>query len=221
MIKRTVEKTLSTPAVARNTVRWAMRSAASVQTGSYYALITARVFTAFMFEGVVDHLGEKLCSTWKQPNQRRNVALARQPLAERHKAVRRFLQLDNGIKQYQDISRIVDRLLTFRDSFAHPKVCRELIQDAVQSDLEAIPGIAWEPEVDANAATVVERDYQELERYSIELLDIAAACLEQTLREGWIVWQQKYPHLANLDLEAAYLRGFLHSSSHSLADLSR
>src|ERR1700682_2106861 len=180
MIKRTIEKTLSTPAVARNTVQWAMKSAASIPIGSYYALITAKIFTAFMFEGVVDHLGEILSSTWKQPDPGRNNALARRPLAERHKAVRRFLQLDMDGRQYFDISILVERRLTFRDSCAHPKVCQQIIQDSVQSDLAAIPRIAWEPEIDA---AKIEGDYRELERYSISLLDTAAARLEKTLSE--------------------------------------
>jgi hypothetical protein len=222
MIHRTIEKNLSTPAVARQTARWAMRSASNNPNGSYYALITAKVFTAFMFEGVVDHLGEILCSTWSEPgpgpnNQGQRTRLARQPLVERHKAVRRLLQLDNGSRQYQDIHGLVGRVLSFRDSFAHPKGIQETVWDSVQSDLSAIPDIAWETEVDA---AKIENDLQELENYSMSLLDSAAASLDDTLAKGWDVWQQRYPHLTDLHLEAACLRGFLHSSSHSLYDCS-
>jgi hypothetical protein len=125
--------------------------------------------------------------------------------------------MDNSGREYQDISFLVDRLLTFRDSFAHPKACQEIVQDSVQSDLEPIPGISWETEVEGAR---IERDYRALEEYSIRLLDTAAACLEDTLTRGWDVWQQRYPHLDDLHLEAAYLRGFLHSPSHSSIDIS-
>lgn len=125
MLNRTIEKTLGSPAVARNVVQWATKSAATISNGSYYALITAKVFTAFMFEGTVDRLGEILCSTWNQRGPRPSHELARQPLAERHKAVRGFLQMDNSGREYQDLSLLVDRLLIFRDSFAHPKACQE------------------------------------------------------------------------------------------------
>ena len=72
MLNRTIEKTLRTPAVARNVVQWAMKSVATTPNGSYYALITAKVFTAFMFEGTVDRLGETLCPTWNQLGPRQN-----------------------------------------------------------------------------------------------------------------------------------------------------
>lgn len=48
----------------------------------------------------------------------------------------------------------------------------------VQSDLEPIPGILWETEIDA---AKIERDYRALEEYSIRLLNTAAADLEDTL----------------------------------------
>src|SRR5579872_3095941 len=165
MIARTTSKTLSTPAVARSTARWAIDSSARNPTGSYYALVTANVFTAFMFEGVINHLGEKLCSTWNELRIRevrgwiarcrlllrrafgckedKKTPLAREPLAEKHKAVRCLLKLDNGGKEYQEIRRAVNRIFRFRDSFAHPKILRQTIEDSVQSpDLAAIPGIA-------------------------------------------------------------------------------
>ena len=63
MIARTIDKTISTPAVARNGSSWALRSAASVSNGSDYAAITEKIFTAFMFGGVVHHFGETLCSS--------------------------------------------------------------------------------------------------------------------------------------------------------------
>ena len=194
-----------------------MKSAANIPNGSYYALITAKVFTAFMFEGVVNHLGEKLCSTWNKSDPSPKKALARQPLTERHKKVRRFLQLDNSGRQYEDISVLVDRLLKFRDSFAHPKICQQIIQDSVRTEFAAIPSIEWETEIEA---AKIECDYQEIEKYAIYLLDTAAACLENTFAQGWDAWQQAYPHLGDLRLEAAYLRGFLHSPAHSSTDFS-
>lgn len=83
--------------------------------------------------------------------------------------------------------------------------------------MDPIPRISWEAEIDASK---IERDYRELEEYSIRLLDTAAACLEETLTQGWDVWQQRYAHLDDLHLEADYLRGFLHSPSHSSMDIT-
>ena len=225
MIERTTKKWLSTPAVARHTARWAIESAASNPAGSYYALITAKVFTAFMFEGVVDHLGEILCSTWNNPRPRTNnrcpkSALSHGKLVEKHKTVRCLLQLANSSSEYQDIQLLVDRLLRFRHSFAHPKAHQQTIQDCVQSNLAAIPGIAWETEIDT---AKIKDDYQKLETYSRSLLDKAAACLENTLEQGLDFWQQKYPHLGDLHREAVFLKGFLDLpwQSHSLSEYSQ
>lgn len=145
MIERVIDKRLSTPAFARNTVAWAIKSAAASPVGSHYVLITAKVFTAFMFEGVVDRVVERLCSIWNSPPEKKGrTALSHQSLGERHKTVRDFLGLDNGGSQYQEIRLLVGGLLTFRDSFAHPKLCRETVQDRVQSEMAAFPEIAWE-----------------------------------------------------------------------------
>jgi hypothetical protein len=215
MLKRTIEKTVSTPAYARITARWALRVAAATPSGSYYPLITAKVFTAFMFEGAIDYLGGTLCPNWNASSSVPSRAPARQPLDDRHKAVRRLLDLDNGTKEYADIRALTGRIFRFRDSFAHPKVLEKTIQDSVSNELAAAPDIAWEAEVDA---TLIQSDFDTIEAYSVGLLDTAADCLESVLERGWDEWQQKYPHLTDLHLEAAYLRGILHSPSHSSAD---
>jgi hypothetical protein len=217
MIERTIDKRLSTPAVARQTARWAIRSVAQNPIGSYHALITAKVFTAFMFEGVINHLGERLCPTWNDPRPARasgkcRPSLSREPVDQKHKSVRQFLDLDNSGGQYQCIRPIVGRLFRFRDCFAHPKALQDSKEDRVESDLTPIPSIGWENDI---VAPQVARDYEEIETYCISMLDTAAARLESTYQSGWDVAQEKYPHLANLKLEAACLKGFLHSSSNS------
>ena len=223
LIARTGDRYISTPAVARQAVGWALKSAADTPNGSYFALIAAKVFTAFMFEGIIHHLGEKLCPNWNDPivgpdNKNPRPALARQPLAERHKAVRRLLGLVNSDRQYQEIQSLAARLTLFRDCFAHPKEHHVIINDYVQSELESMPDIAWEAEINAQQ---IEGDYQEPETYCLRLLDAAASLLESTDADGWSVWQQRFPHLSNLKLEAAYLKGFLHCRSHSALDYSR
>ena len=77
-----------------------------------------------------------------------------------------------------------------------------------------MPKIGWEGDLDE---TTVRNDYGQLESYSISLLDTAADVLSKTKEAGWDEWQAKYPHLADLRKEAAFLRGFLHSTSHSLS----
>ena len=227
MFARTIDKTLSTPAVARKTASWAIESAAGKPTGSYYALITGKVFTAFLFEGVVNHLGETLCPTWNEFRSRevhgwiarcrdflcrvlgckenKKCPLSREPLAEKHRTVRRLLHRKNDGREWQEIQSTVNRVFRFRDSFAHPKVFQETIEDAVQSpDLAAIPPIKWESEIDVLR---IEGDYRQVERYCIDLLDAAADLLERA--DG----REKYPHLADPAFEAVQLRGFLHSAS--------
>jgi hypothetical protein len=215
MIERITDKRVSTPAFARNVVGWAIKSApsASSPAESDYALITAKVFTAFMVEGTVDHVGERLCSTWNLLPEKK--ALARQSLEERHKTVRGFLGLDNSGGEYQEIRLLIGRLIAFRDSFAHPKLHRETVQDRVPSELDAIPEIAWEKDRDA---AKIEADFRALEKYSQSLLDSAAACLERALADVSDLARQAYPHLQNLDLEAAQLRNFLHSPSWSFSN---
>ena len=56
------EKSVSTPACAREVARRAILSAEAEPVGSYWPLISAKVFTAFMFEGVIHHLGVTLFS---------------------------------------------------------------------------------------------------------------------------------------------------------------
>jgi hypothetical protein len=124
--------------------------------------------------------------------------------------------MDNSGTEYREISRLIQGVIGFRDTFAHPKLCKEKILDLAHSELAAIPAIAWEPEIDVNK---IECDYQELERYSTALLDAAAKSLEEAYARGWDVWQQKYPHLADLHLEAAYLKVLIYSNWHSSADL--
>ena len=229
MFARTVDKTLSTPAVARKTAWWAIESAAGNPTGSYYALVTAKTFTAFMFEGVINHLGETLCPTWNELRSRevrgriarcraflrrvvgrseeKKPPLAREPLRDRHKTIRGFLGRDNSGKEYQEIQPAVKRTFRSRDGFAHPKLFQKTIEDSVQSpDFAAIPAIAWESEIDASR---IESDYKQMETYCFDLLDTAADLLESPDS------REKYPHLADLELAAAQLRRFLHSSSTS------
>jgi hypothetical protein len=229
MFARTIDKTLSTSAVACKTAHWAIESAAENPNGSYYALITARVFTAFIFEGVINHLGETLCPTWNELRSRevrcwiarcraflrravgcmedKKPPLAREPLAEKHKIIRRLLKLDNGGREYQEIQPSVHRAFKFRDGFAHPKLLQETVEDSVQSpDFAPMPAIAWESEIDAS---LIESDYKQLETYCTSLLHAAADLLESTAS------RKEYPHLADLEFEAAQLRRFLHSSSMS------
>jgi hypothetical protein len=170
-----------------------------------------------MFEGVVHHIGKKLSQGWNSPRERSvsqkpRVAMAREPLDVRHKAVRSLLALDNGGPEYEDIRCLVDRLIEFRDCFAHPKEHRAEIADEVSSEFDAMPGIAWEAEVKADA---VRDDFSRIEKYCDELLKTASGLLQKAYDEEWTTRKRRYPHLLNLKLEAAYLPGFLRRTAHS------
>jgi len=220
MIARTGEKHLSTPAAARAAARWAITTAAIEPNGSFYALLTARVFTAFMFEGVVHHLGETLCPVWGKPRprsdgQRERPPLERQSVEERHKVVRRLLRMHNGGTEYQAIRMVVGRIVLFRDRFAHPKAHQQTVKDYVESELARLPDIDWEAEI---TMAQVESDYQQVEEYCTMLLNVAADLLEEAYTSGWDVWRQRYPHLPYLRSHAGYLRVFLHCRSHASLD---
>jgi len=73
LIKRTIDKRLSTPAVALYISRLALEHAKLRTEGSLYPLITARVFTAFAVEGVIHHLGQTLCTTWDKARNNDNL----------------------------------------------------------------------------------------------------------------------------------------------------
>ena len=51
--------------------------------------------------------------------------------------------------------------------------------------------------------------------------DTSGERLESVLESGWDVWQQNYPHIQDLRLKAAYVRGILHSPTHSPTDYSQ
>jgi len=138
--------------------------------------------------------------------------MAREPLDARHKAVRSLLALDNGGQEYEDIRCLVDRLIEFRDCFAHPKEHRAEIADEVSSEFEAMPEIGWQPEVRSDT---VSSDFERLETYCDELLKTASGLLQGAYDEEWTTRKRRYPHLLNLKLEAAYLPGFLRRTAHS------
>jgi len=176
-----------------------------------------------MFEGVIHHLGEKLFPGWNEPRQREGgrrpqPALFREPLDDRDKMVRARLGLDNGGEEYQATRALIRRLVDFRDSFAHPKEHRQDVADEVVSELEPLPEIAWEVDLQAEQ---VRTDFEQIENYCRKLLDAASGLLSSTYAKGWNEWQKEFPHLRNVKIEAAYLPGFLHTTSHSSLDYSR
>lgn len=217
MLDRTTEITLVTAGVALRTARWAVQSAIANPESCEYALITSKVFSAFMFDGVVECLGEKLCSTWKESRpapmgRRPRPALSHEPLRVRHRAVRGLLKMNSGDREFQEVRPLVEGFVRFRDSFAHPKTYRETIQDRVRSECAPIPRIQWETGLEPNT---VEKDLWQLESYSIGLLDRGATLLEAALAKG--LYSQIYPHLDNIRNEAVYLRAFLHGTSHAIS----
>jgi hypothetical protein len=193
------EETFSDISTSRLTAGWAIRQAAKKEIGSYYALVTARVFTAFMFEGVIHRLGETLCHTWNE-GQPESCPMARRGLNERHKAVRRMLEMNNSGSEYREIRPALDRLFSFRDTLAHPKVRHERLDDVIRPSKS-------ESEIDGEAIPL---EFSCLENYCIALVDRAAAVVKDTLGLGLDVFEQRFPHLKNPKLATAELAGLLH-----------
>ncbi len=209
MVEGTIRKRLNTPAVARRIALNEIAVAASSKDGEL-ALVVGRVFTAFMFEGVIGELGAVLCPTWNEALGDRRP-LARMSLACRHKWVRSVLELENGDVEYDRLRLVLQRLFKFRDNFAHPKKHGQTIEVVADSAEEvATMLIAWEPDLNPRE---VSADYQTIEAYCLDLLSRAAGLLERYSK--WDMSEERmkrFPHLSDRDLELeADLNAFLHS----------
>jgi len=210
MLFTTYDSRIVTAAVARRIARREVEAAVETPIGSSDKLIIARVFTTFMFEGTIHHLGETLCPTWNDQRQRARP-FAYEPVVDRHKRVRRLLRLDNSGNEYKRIEAIINDLIDFRDSFAHPKVIEEATHyDGPPPEITKLPVVGWEGEVQVEK---MRGDYDQVEAYCISLLDCAADILANDLASGgWTLVLERYPHLKQFNLTVAQLRGFLHVS---------
>lgn len=198
MVKARIKSELSTPALCRQVAAWALESA-DVSRSRRYALISARMFTTFMVEGTIHHLGEKLCATWNQKRGKRR-AISFAPLVERHRIVRRMLELPDDSGEHGQIEAMLVRLVTFRDEFAHPKklICvTELCASAVE-ELQ-YPRFSIEDEINSHQ---VRTDYDRFESYCKQLLRIGGNLLENAPADA-------FPHLADREYEAVNLRALL------------
>ena len=166
----TSEVTLSTPCHVRSIVKWQL-TMAKKERESFYPLITARVFTAMMFEGVISYIGEIVISDWEdepetgRPKSHRNIG-------ERHKMVRRAIKLSNDGEDYREISDIIHAVFKFRDRVAHPKVHTDTVtQSFAEKNLNPIPSIEWEKDIDEDK---ISTDFDLIEEYSHQLCEHAA-----------------------------------------------
>ena len=144
-----------------------------------------------MFQGVVHCIGSVLSRDWNAAKGDNKRSLASARLSE------------------------LKRVFDFRDQFAHPKIIRASnLTEADASRTAPIPAIGWEPELGH-----VEANFQRIQEYA-ELLPERAAKQLQEAYEPDDFGRITYPHLENVQLEAAYLRALLGSSFFSFSSYS-
>lgn len=176
--------TLSTPCHVKNIIRWSLKIADQEQE-AFYPLITARIFTAMMFEGVISFIGETVIPDWNiSPENGR--AKSHESIGKKHKMARLAINLSNDRNDYREKADKIDELFKFRDSLVHPQVIKETalrsLDESTFAGLPSIPNIAWEQEVDKD---LIERDFKLVEEYSHELCDAAANYLNSLSLEDY------------------------------------
>jgi hypothetical protein len=203
---REIKKWLITPASAFKVASWALRLSKESSQEDRSALIASSVFTAFMIEGVVHCIGRVLCQSWEKG--KRPMALASFP--KRHAAVRALMQLDNTSIGYQGIPAVIDAVFKFRNQFAHPKILLSTSTgETGKFMLTPIPQVEWESQL-----SHVEAGFEKLKTYSQCLLDAAASQLDVAFAHDF--GHGKYPHLTNVQKEAALLRVLLRMEDFSV-----
>lgn len=217
--ERTTNKELYTPAIARKTAMWAIKSAETTVENSDYALITARVFTAFMVEGVIQHIGAQTYRDWKKDRKTsrgsKKPSLERSGFVDQHKFIRKRIGLTNSSQDYREAQDLFERLMNFRDQFAHPKLINHPpIKESVSSRDERLPDIAWENDVKLD---IVKPGFKTAENYCISLLKDSAQFLESEHRKGQVYCLEHYPHHHDLEHSAVSLRLFLDRLSSSMS----
>lgn len=188
----TIEKELRTAAAAKLAVEWALAQEHKSQSAS----ITAKMFTAFMFEGVVHRIGQVLDHDWETGEH----PPARRPLEERHRSIRKLVGLANGGQDYQAIQTTVAGLIRFRDHFAHPKLLQNT-RTVSEKDVQTNQPIFWEQDL---SFTVVEQGFGQVLAYCQLLLDTAATLLESVDPAS-----SAFQHIDLLEKTASELRAFL------------
>lgn len=151
-------------------------------------LITCRVFTAFMVEGVVAFIGSELDTNWSSPN-RRNKSPEEESLAFKNNVVRKLIGLSIGDQDHQESSLLCKELKGFRDVFVHPKQIKApsriiTMETAPTEGLFEWSKHSWEAllEIDSTRS-VLDRS----ESYCRKLLDTAISDVE--------INPSKYPHI--------------------------
>jgi hypothetical protein len=118
------EHTVLTYAYMRRAALMFLDGARNSEEGRLYRLIATIVFSAFMVEAHINHIGQKKVLDW--------IKLERK-LTQRQRIDRilRELNLDSfdGFPQYQHVSDA----FTFRDKMAHGKTERNIFDSAVQT----------------------------------------------------------------------------------------
>ena len=168
------EKTLPTVSYARATANWALSHAQdSPGLNQKYALITANVFTAFMVEGTLSHIGALLFHDWYKPKKNKEAA-EDTSLTAKHGKIRSIIHLNDY--PLEETKKIIKELKEFRDSFAHPKVRSENFSETYNPEsLNSIPLVGWEKQLDLEIRMSV---FERLENYCEQLCHKAADFLE-------------------------------------------
>lgn len=237
---RVSEVTISTPCISKNVVRWSLEYVEEGGQRSYYALITARTFTAMMIEGVINHIGEVIIIDWnEQPVVRasalseftarlfkrllpkyqiklkQNFSKERMTIKEKHKAVRKAIGLNNGGSDYSEFAKLISEVFSFRDSHVHPKLINDEVHEEVKSEVEfGIPDIGWQTQLNAKK---IRSDYDAALAYCENLCDKGAQFILSMPENNFI---ETYGNCDDSRQVANELKTFLFSEGHAIGTTS-
>lgn len=108
------------------------------EEGQVYTLISAQVFSAFMVEAYLNHLGCLKHEDWLQTERRRSKYAKLRSLAEEA-----GLQIDMNVRPYSSITELFER----RDSMAHGMTEVREVDEEVQAHLsiaQSLIRVGWQ-----------------------------------------------------------------------------
>jgi len=134
-------KTVYTVGYLRAVSRHALEEAKSNESGSYFNLMVALVFSAFTIEAYLNHLGEKIIPFWLTIERNLSPSKKLEIIA-----VQLAKPIDYGHRPFQSFKSIFQ----LRDFLAHGRtefVAEESIQILSDGDKPELPKAKWQKEV--------------------------------------------------------------------------
>lgn len=222
--ERNFEIYASFPAVARKIAQGQLEeiSLPINSQSEVHAAAIVKVFTAFMFEGVLGEL-DKIFFNSTTGRTKAGVSKA----LTRNTKIRQELGLDCCGVEHKKIRVYLKALFKFRDTFAHPNVRLEPYVDNEPLESPA-PMPEWIREA---LESDPQKEFQDIFEYSLKLIDASAKLLENLYSysspDEYVNSREniasKYPHLKSKDLGyiASQLKGLLHNPTRTKGTIKK